>query len=71
MKVPVTTVDERYSDVSAVATEWEESARALRTAELFWLTTVRVDGRPHVTPLVAVWADGPCIFVRAPMSKRL
>ena len=32
MKVPVTTVDERYSDVSAVATEWEESARALQTA---------------------------------------
>ena len=62
MKVPVTTVDERYSDVSAVATEWEESARALQTAELFWLTTVRVDGRPHVTPLVAVWADGALHF---------
>jgi general stress protein 26 len=62
MKVPVTTVDERYSDVSAVATEWEGTARALQTAELFWLTTVRADGRPHVTPLVAVWADGALHF---------
>jgi hypothetical protein len=35
MKVPVTTVDERYSDASAVATEWEGTARALQAAELF------------------------------------
>ncbi|HTC58771.1 MAG TPA: pyridoxamine 5'-phosphate oxidase family protein [Solirubrobacteraceae bacterium] len=24
-------------------------------AEVFWLSTVRPDGRPHVTPLLAVW----------------
>jgi nitroimidazol reductase NimA-like FMN-containing flavoprotein (pyridoxamine 5'-phosphate oxidase superfamily) len=29
----------------------------LQTAELFWISTVRPDGRPHVTPLVAVWVD--------------
>ena len=26
------------------------------------LSTVRADGRPHVTPLVAVWLDGALYF---------
>jgi len=34
----------------------------LETAELFWITTVRADGRPHVTPLVAVWLDDALYF---------
>jgi nitroimidazol reductase NimA-like FMN-containing flavoprotein (pyridoxamine 5'-phosphate oxidase superfamily) len=29
----------------------------LEQAELFWIATVRADGRPHVTPVVAVWYD--------------
>jgi general stress protein 26 len=29
---------------------------------LFWITTVRVDGRSHVTPLVAVWLDEAIYF---------
>ena len=29
----------------------------LDRAELYWLTTVRADGRPHVTPLIGVWQD--------------
>jgi nitroimidazol reductase NimA-like FMN-containing flavoprotein (pyridoxamine 5'-phosphate oxidase superfamily) len=36
--------------------------RALETAELFWITTVRADGRPHVSPLVAVWLNGALHF---------
>ena len=31
-------------------------------AEIFWLTTVRPDGRPHVTPLLAVWLDRALYF---------
>jgi general stress protein 26 len=54
---PVTQIDPRFSDPEAVATPWEETRRALETAELFWISTVRADGRPHVTPLVAVWLD--------------
>jgi len=30
---------------------------AISQGELFWISTVRADGRPHVTPLVAVWLD--------------
>ena len=62
MSMPVTALDERFSDPRAVATGWDETRRALDEAELFWITTVRPDGRPHVTPLVAVWLDGALYF---------
>jgi nitroimidazol reductase NimA-like FMN-containing flavoprotein (pyridoxamine 5'-phosphate oxidase superfamily) len=62
MNEPVTTMDQRYSDPEAVATAWEETRRVLETAELFWIVTVRADGRPHVTPLVAAWLDGAIHF---------
>jgi nitroimidazol reductase NimA-like FMN-containing flavoprotein (pyridoxamine 5'-phosphate oxidase superfamily) len=59
---PVTRLDQRYSDPEAVATDWEQARRILESAELFWICTVRGDGRPHVTPLVAVWADDALHF---------
>jgi nitroimidazol reductase NimA-like FMN-containing flavoprotein (pyridoxamine 5'-phosphate oxidase superfamily) len=62
MRQPVTELDPRFSDQKAVATGWEETRRVLEDAELFWITTVRVDGRPHVTPLVAVWLDDAIHF---------
>ena len=45
-----------------MATAWEDTRRVLETAELSWISTVRADGRPHVTPLVAVWLDGALCF---------
>ena len=62
MTTPVTTLDQRYSDREAVAVGWDETLQILQSAELFWISTVRADGRPHVTPLVAVWADGAVHF---------
>lgn len=62
MQQPVSELDRRFSDENAVATGWAEVRRALESAELFWLTTVRFDGRPHVTPLVAVWLDDAIHF---------
>jgi hypothetical protein len=62
MSTPVTSLDQRYSESNATAITWDETERAIESAELFWLTTVRADGRPHVTPLVAVWADGQLHF---------
>jgi general stress protein 26 len=62
MSTPVTTVDERFSEKDATPTPWDTTRAALESAELFWLTTVRVDGRPHVTPLVAVWFDDALYF---------
>jgi nitroimidazol reductase NimA-like FMN-containing flavoprotein (pyridoxamine 5'-phosphate oxidase superfamily) len=62
MPAPVTTLDQEYSNPAAAAIDWEETRKALETAELFWISTVRADGRPHVTPVVAAWWDGAIWF---------
>jgi general stress protein 26 len=62
MSTPVTALDQRYSGSGAVATGWDETRRVLEEAQLFWISTVRADGRPHVTPVVAVWADDALCF---------
>jgi len=62
MNEPVTELDSRFSDPAAVAAGWEETRRALADAELFWICSVRADGRPHLTPLVAVWFEEALYF---------
>lgn len=62
MNAPATAIDQRYSDPKAHAIGWDETRRLLEAAELSWISTVRADGRPHVTPLVAVWVDGALYF---------
>jgi general stress protein 26 len=47
-----------YSEPGATAPPWETVLAVLRDSEMFWLSTVRRTGRPHVTPLPAVWFDG-------------
>jgi nitroimidazol reductase NimA-like FMN-containing flavoprotein (pyridoxamine 5'-phosphate oxidase superfamily) len=70
MSEPVTTLDARFSDRDAVATSWEETRQVLETADLFWISTVRSDGRPHVTPLVAVWLDSAIHFATGPSEQK-
>ena len=62
MSTPDTTLDARFSDPAATAAGWDETRRALEDAQLSWICTVRADGRPHLTPLVAVWLDGALYF---------
>jgi nitroimidazol reductase NimA-like FMN-containing flavoprotein (pyridoxamine 5'-phosphate oxidase superfamily) len=44
-----------FSSPDAKPTPWAEALAILDDAELFWLSTVRPDSRPHVTPLLAAW----------------
>jgi pyridoxamine 5'-phosphate oxidase-like protein len=53
MTTPSTELDTRFSDPGARPTSWQETLEAIKQAEIFWISTVRSDGRPHVTPLVA------------------
>jgi general stress protein 26 len=69
MNEPVTKLDQ-YSDPKAVPTLWEETRRVLEKAELFYLITVRADGRPHATPLVAVWHEGALYFNTAEIEQK-
>ena len=44
-------LDTRFSEATEPV-DWQQVSDALTAAELYWLTTVRNDGRPHTTPLV-------------------
>jgi general stress protein 26 len=70
MRTPSTELDERFSNPEAEATPWQETEQALRTAQLFWISTVRRDGRPHVTPLVAVWHGAALHFCTGPEEQK-
>lgn len=67
---PETTLDPRFSEEQATATVWAEARRALEQAEIFWISTVRPDGRPHVTPLIAVWLDEALHFCTGPDERK-
>jgi general stress protein 26 len=62
MATPTTRLDTVFSDPDATATSWDDTRKAIEAAEIFWIGTVRSDGRPHVTPLVAVWLDDALHF---------
>lgn len=59
---PTARIDRRFSDPAAGPTPWADAVRVLREAELYWLTTVRADGRPHVTPLIGVAEEAEVSF---------
>jgi nitroimidazol reductase NimA-like FMN-containing flavoprotein (pyridoxamine 5'-phosphate oxidase superfamily) len=62
MTIPTTEIHTAFSDPEARATSWDDARQALAEAELAWIATVRADGRPHMTPLVAVWLDDAVHF---------
>ena len=59
---PEATLDTRFGDTDAAPTSWADTRRDLEAAEVFWISTVRSTGEPHVTPLVAGWLDGALHF---------
>lgn len=67
---PKTELNPRFSSPEAEATAWEQAEEALEAAEIFWISTTRTDGRPHVTPLVAVWQDGALHFCTGPTERK-
>jgi nitroimidazol reductase NimA-like FMN-containing flavoprotein (pyridoxamine 5'-phosphate oxidase superfamily) len=60
--MPTGKIDPRYGDPSATAPPWEDIERLLIDAQLYWIITVRADGRPHAVPLVGVWHNGVFAF---------
>ena len=70
MTTPRTQLDSRFSDPDAQPTSWEQTLAEINRAELFWISTVRADGRPHVTPLVAVWLDDALHFSTGPDEQK-
>ena len=59
---PTPELEPKFSDPSAGPTPWSEARDRLAVAQTYWLTTVRPDGRPHVTPIAAIWLDDALFF---------
>jgi nitroimidazol reductase NimA-like FMN-containing flavoprotein (pyridoxamine 5'-phosphate oxidase superfamily) len=67
---PATEIDARFSTPDATPTPWLVARAILEKAEIYWLSTVRPDGRPHVTPLAAVWHDNAIVFCTGPTERK-
>jgi nitroimidazol reductase NimA-like FMN-containing flavoprotein (pyridoxamine 5'-phosphate oxidase superfamily) len=67
---PQPELDPRFSEPDAVPTPWAEVLALLEQAELFWISTVRRDGRPHVVPLPAVWQGDALHFCTGPAEQK-
>jgi len=67
---PSPELDQRFSAPDATPTSWDAAREALASAELFWIATVRSTGRPHVTPLPAVWRDETLYFCTGPEEQK-
>lgn len=69
-KDPVSELQPQFSSPDATPTPWAQARERLEKAEVYWLSTVRPDGRPHVTPVVAVWLDGALYFSTGPEERK-
>ncbi|WP_216894195.1 pyridoxamine 5'-phosphate oxidase family protein [Nocardia alni] len=58
IRTPAVRFDDRFSEPGATPPKWSVVEHALEAAEMFWLSSLRGDGRPHVTPLPAIWDAG-------------
>ena len=59
-----------FSSEGAVATGWAQARTDLNDAQVYWLSTVRPDGRPHVTPLLGIWLGGALHFCTGPSERK-
>ena len=67
---PTVELDAAYSSPDAAATEWHRTNAVLADAAIYWLSTVRADGRPHVTPVIAVWTGGAVHVCTGPDEQK-
>jgi len=68
--VDVTAEIHGYSHPDASPTPWEVGREQVVRAGTFWISTVRPDGRPHVTPLIGVWHDDAIWFTTGPEERK-
>lgn len=70
MPADVTAEIHGFSQPNATPTPWRVGLDQLIDADTFWLSTVRPDGRPHVTPLIAVWHGDAIWFTTGPDERK-
>jgi general stress protein 26 len=67
---PTVELDAPYSGPDGVPMAWERASGVFADAAIYWLSTVRTDGRPHVTPVIAVWHDAVAYFCTGPEEQK-
>lgn len=67
---PSAHLDQRFSSPGASPTEWSRVVDELESAGVWWISTVRDGGRPHVTPLIAVWIEDALWFTTGPDEQK-
>ena len=67
---PVAELDARFSSEGASAVGWAQARADLRDAQVYWLSTVRPGGFPHVTPLLGIWLDGAFYFCTGATERK-
>lgn len=68
--MPTVELNTDFSSPGATAPPWSAVEEVLDRSEMFWLSTVRRDGRPHVTPLPAVWLEGTLHFCTGDQEQK-
>lgn len=66
---PVVSTESMLADEDDT-TSWSTASRSLADADTYWLSTTRPDGRPHLTRVLAVWANGALHFCTSPDSRK-
>lgn len=59
-----------FSEPGARPMPWTAALEQVIAADTFWISSVRPDGRPHVTPLIAVWHDDAIWFTTGPGERK-
>jgi len=70
MAEPEPTSAELLVDEDGPAMPWAEARQRVADARSYWLATVHPTGRPHVRPVLAVWADGGLYSSSSPLAQK-
>ena len=68
-KVSRPTFPKGYADNPASFVDWEWVVEQLTSAENYWLSSVRPDGRPHVVPRWGTFIDGRLYYDGSPETR--
>jgi general stress protein 26 len=67
---PIVEFNAEFSQPGSTPPPWPDVLDVLTSSAMFWLSTVRRDGRPHVTPLPAIWLDGTLHFCSGALEQK-
>ncbi|HWJ60748.1 MAG TPA: pyridoxamine 5'-phosphate oxidase family protein [Acidimicrobiales bacterium] len=67
---PTPELHEGFSEPGAPPVSWADVVEVLADSEIFWLSTVRADGRPHVTPIPTVWRRDRLHFCTGTLEQK-